>query len=262
MNVCVLLSGIADAKWPVPDLGRACDAAGIADEQPRILSPFDEAALEIALKLRDADPATKIAAVLVAPKSQDKLARAVAGFRPDQLVHLDAATLPLWDAARATGALLHALESLEVQADLILVGREFGDLDDGTLPIALAERLGRPFLGLVQQVLVADGALQLMREHGAGEQWVTLPPPVVATVTNDRRNRLRQPLLKNVMAAKRATIACVQPAGVPDTRTLELVSAALREAPARASACRMLAGTVAEQAADLARELDARRRAA
>lgn len=261
MNIIVFIAGIADPKWPVPDLRQASDQGGIRDEQPRVLSPFDEAALEIALKLRDADAQTRITAAVVAPGASERLVRTVAGFRPDQLFHVDAASLPLWDPARSIGAFEEILGRAGQPADLVLMGREFGDLDDGTLPIALAEQLGMRFAALIQQVVAGDGELQLMREHGAGELWVTLSPAVLATVTNDRRNRLRQPLLKNVMAAKRATIAATTPRASPNAPGLALASATRPEPPPRQADCRMLVGSIEDQAAQLAGELDARRRA-
>jgi electron transfer flavoprotein beta subunit len=261
MNIILFIAGIADPKWPVPNLAQASDESGIRDEQATVLSPFDEAALEIALKLRDADPQTRITLAVVAPDAGERLARTVAAFRPDQLFHVNAASLPLWDPVRSMADFKEVAARAGPPADLVLMGREFGDLDDGTLPVALAEHLGMRFAGLVQQVVASDGELQLMREDGAGEQWLTLRPAVFATVTNDRGNRLRHPLLKNVMAAKRAPIASIVPGSAPHSSSLVLTAATRHEPPARTVACRMLDGPVEIQAALLADELDARRRA-
>lgn len=261
MNIVVFIAGIADAKWPVPDLAQASDQSGIREKQLRVLSPFDEAALEIALKLRDADAQTRLTFAVVAPDSSEQLVRTVAAFRPDQLVHVDATSLSLWDTVRSMAVFEEIIGWAEAPPDLVLMGREFGDLDDGTLPIALAEQLGMRFASLIQQVVASDGELQVMREYGAGEQWVTLRPTVFATVTNDRRNRLRHPLLKNVMAAKRAMIASTVPRASPHPPGLILTAATPAEPPARQAACRMLNGPIESQAAQLADELDALRRA-
>ena len=59
MNVLVLLSGIADPKWQLPEPVTETSLRTQRASYP-LLSPFDEAALEVALKLRDADEATKI----------------------------------------------------------------------------------------------------------------------------------------------------------------------------------------------------------
>ena len=59
MKVAVLIAGVQDPKWPVTPSGALGEEQG---DQHRIMSPFDEAALEIALRLRDADPAVQIMA--------------------------------------------------------------------------------------------------------------------------------------------------------------------------------------------------------
>lgn len=223
MNVAVLIAGIADPKWPL-------DAP-----QPRIFSPFDESALEVALKLRDADPATTIA-VLVA--GDEALGRSAASYRPDHVRRVAIAPHVEWDFRAQALAWKSLLAQLPVAPDLVVVGRELGDRDDGTLPPCLAEALGWPFAALVQQLRATPAGLELMRERGSVEEIIERAPPVVASITNDRRNKLRHPLMKNVMAARRATIEAL----APEAASARVVLEALDSAPKapRASQCRML----------------------
>jgi len=77
MNVLVLISGIADPKWPLPPQPDAT-ALQIHASRYAVMSPFDEAALELALKLRDADPSVAITAVVAGGEA---LARKTAEWR-------------------------------------------------------------------------------------------------------------------------------------------------------------------------------------
>jgi electron transfer flavoprotein beta subunit len=251
MNVLVLLSGIADPKWPLPASLDAPALANARADHP-LLSPFDEAALQLALKLRDADPAVRITAGVVTGSRIDALLRSVASFRLDRTLALDTSGLPAWDAAALAKAVAAGVRQLDPPVQLVLVGREFGDADDGTAPAAIAEALGMAYASLVLAI-AADGAgVELVRQQGAGQERWGMPLPVVISVTNDARNKLRHPLLKNVMAAKKMSfdLADLPSAGVVSHVQLQALDVA--KPAVRATRCRMLAGDVPAQAAALA----------
>jgi electron transfer flavoprotein beta subunit len=238
VNVTVLLAGIADPKWPL-------DGA-----HPRILSPFDESALEVALKLRDARPDTAITMLLAGAAEDDALARSIAAHRADALRRVVIPEASAWDLGLQARVWQSVLDALPAKPDLVLLGREFGDRDDGAFAPLLAETLGWTFVGLAQEARHAEGGFELMRERGTMEERIAVVSPAVASITNDRRNRLRHPLMKNVMAAKRAPIESV----VAPSGTARVVAASLSPAArvARAASCRMLAGSLEEQAGALA----------
>jgi len=237
MKIAVAIAGVLDPKWPI-DL----DGEGRPLVRPDrvIMSPFDESALEIALRLRDLDPAgTTISAVATA----EKIARSLAAFRIEDIALLD---LPFDSAcdARATAAALAV--ALDPQVDLVLTGREYGDCDDGAVPPLLARLLDRPFFGRVQDV---KGASALLREGAAEEEAVALDTPLLCSVTNDRRNRLRKPLMKNVMMARTATLraAPAVTANIAPFDRLALIADARRPVQ-----CRMAIGSPQAIAAILA----------
>lgn len=242
MNILVLIAGVLDPKWPVVTDGTTLPAR-TADRV--VMSPFDEAALEIALTIRDADPTgTKIRAVVAGGSEADKLARGVVA-----LGVTDTSCLPLeaiWDQA----AVARALADVASDAGLILIGREFGDCDDGLVPAILAGLLGRPFFARAQAV-TTESAVRLMRETGVEEEWLSIDTPVVASVTNDRRSRLRKPLMKNVMLARQAKIGLLPPAGRA-TPALQLANVGVRTASRRAVQCRIIDGSPFDQAQALA----------
>lgn len=241
MNIVVLIAGVLDPKWPIALTPGALPARQI---DRVIMSPFDEAALEVALRIRDAHPATAIRAFVPGGEAGAKLARAVAAFSV-----ADVSTMQLdspWDQA----SVANQLAQLCGEADLVLLGRKFGDLDDGLVPPLLAGLLGAKYFGRAQ-IVEAKNEVRLMRESGSYEEWIGFPDRMVASVTNDRRNRLRKPLMKNVMLARQASIGEAE-VSAPAPSGLE-VSDVVELAGTRAmTACSMIGGSPEEQAHALA----------
>lgn len=246
MNVLVLVCGIADPKWPLP---AQPDGPSLQAHAARyaVMSPFDEAALELALKLRDADPAVTIAALVAGPET---LARKVAEWRLDAVQRFDAGALAAWDARGYAGALAAAARAATDAPALLLCGREFGDFDDGSVPALLARELGAEHVALGLAVQQRADALWASRQRGGVIENVRLRTPSLLSVTNDSHNRLRHPLLKNVMAARRLQIA-VQAAGA-GAATVALAAMQPYAPPPRSGRCRMIAGTPQQQADALA----------
>jgi electron transfer flavoprotein beta subunit len=204
MNILVLLAGVVDPKWSLQvDAGGTIGTATPNTE--RRLGPFDESALELALKLRDERPDTRIDVVVCGGPEVDPVARSAAAYRAHRVCRLDCDPAELWDTRRVCVALMSVIDAPGSAPDLVLIGREFGDCDDGALPPFLAEAWGWRFVGMVQAVGIADDMFVLRRERGPIDESVHVPAPVLASITNDKSNRLRHPLLKNVMAAKQAT---------------------------------------------------------
>ncbi|WP_327751611.1 hypothetical protein VVT58_01635 [Sphingobium sp. SJ10-10] len=241
MRIMVLIAGVLDPKWPVaPGPGGLPECSG----DRLLLSPFDAAALEMALRVRDAQPDVELSAIVAGGPECDKLARAVSAFHVADVSMLALATP--WDQAATARALAVAARG----ADLILIGREFGDCDDGLVPPMLAAILGLPFFGRVQMVEAAPH-LRLMREVGAREEWLPVTEPIVASATNDRRTRLRKPLMKNVVQARQAQIERREAFAVGATG-LQLAGSSELAGARSPTNCLMIAGTVQEQARALA----------
>lgn len=241
MKVAVLIAGVHDPKWPVTPSAALGEEAG---DQHRIMSPFDEAALEMALRLRDADPAVQIAAIVGGGAAGIKVARTVAALNV-----ADVGTLALdrpWDQVATARALAGFCED----ADLILIGREYGDFDDGLVPSLLAGVLALPFFGRAQTI-ETQGGVRLMRERGSSIERLACTGRLVASVTNDRRTRLRKPLMKNVMQARQAVIAEASATGEPSP-ALVLHELSQRTSGRERTNCTLYAGTAAEQARALA----------
>lgn len=232
MKIVVLIAGVHDPKWPITSVGGQLPKA---DVDRQIMSPFDEAALETALRVRDANPEAMLHIFVSSPK----IARAVAAFNL-----ADVSTVEFdrpWDQTGVASKLAQLCDG----ADLILIGREFGDFDDGLIPPMLAAKLGVGFFGRAQ-VIEAKNGLRVMREAGGFEERHTVSGPLVVSVTNDRRTRLRKPLMKNVMMARQATIGSVAVSPVLAS-CLQLLGASERTSSRAATTCEMIQGTSEQQ---------------
>ena len=263
MHVAVVLCGVADPRRPLarPATGKWLDLVA-APTTPFKLSPFDEAALEVALKLRDRDPSVRVTALVTDGAGDVALMRTVAAFRPDFVAGIptpaDRRADPDW-LSQAIPAALNGIAAPPV--DLWLMGREQGDLDDGVAPAFIAERWGLPFVGLALAVQRAGHAWQCDRIFGNQVQTIRVPGPLVASVTNDRGNRLRHPLMKNVALARQQKIDMLTPGdaamrtacGTPVTGRISRVALEPLESGRKTDTpCRMLEGSIPEQAQALA----------
>jgi electron transfer flavoprotein beta subunit len=245
MDILLVVAGILDPKWPLPRLDGQSLPARASDKM--ILSPFEEAALELALRLRDSNPEIKISA-LVCGAETEKLAFAIGSYRIENVTRLAFDFARFWDTPALAAALAEHIKK-DSAHDLIFLGREVGDCDDGLLAPLLAAQLDRRFFGLAQDVRTgADAAL--MRERAGFAEWTPCASGLVVSVTNDRRNRLRRPLMKNVQEAKRRAGALAEAATpVADAR---IVAVSERASARRKMPCRMLSGALEAQVAELA----------
>lgn len=243
MEIAVLITGVADPKWPLPQ-EFTLDALQAHASRHAALSPFDEAALELALKLRDQDPAARISALVA---GDDALARRVAGWRTDTVCSLDLECVQRWNGAALAAAFAQALAALCPDAQLVLVGRELGDWDEGTAAAALAHEAGLPHAPLALAIEPRADGLWALRQSSGGLERVHLPQRALLSVTNDPNNRLRHPLMKNVMLAKKASIP-VWRAQASDRAPIALDGIRSVAPPMRSSQCVWLEGSAQQQA--------------
>lgn len=255
MHVLILLAGVADPKKPLerPASGDWKDILA-APTTPFKLSPFDEAALELGLKLRDSDPTVRLTALVTHGARDVALLRAVASYRLDRV-----AGLPPPAGLRADPQWLaeHALEVVRNAAapvDLILTGREHGDLDDGMTPAFLASKWQLPFAGLAQAVRPdGNGGWLAERVGRMAIETCKLSGPAMISVTNAKSNRLRHPLMKNVLLAKQQKFDILEPGHAPDAIRADTVTAHPPATAARGSRpCEILQGSLQDQARTLA----------
>jgi electron transfer flavoprotein beta subunit len=206
MNIGVLLCGILDPKWPLPQDDECLLRHAALDTIPRKLSPFDEAALEVALTLRDAVPGSTLAAYMPEFAGAESLMRAVAAHKPERVAVLAVEPTTRWDATAFAQQVMACMPA-DVTETLWLIGREFGDLDDGAFSACAAHVAGVSLIAMAEALQIdAHGTLRAVRTRSDVTEFVRVPQACMVTITNAKSNRLRHPLMKNVMLAKKLPV--------------------------------------------------------
>ncbi|MFS0738156.1 electron transfer flavoprotein subunit beta/FixA family protein [Sphingomonas sp. 1P06PA] len=194
------------------------------------MNPFDEIAVEEAIRLKEKGVATEIVAVSIGvQKAQETLRTALAmGADRAILVQTDDEVEPL-----AVAKILKAVVD-EEQPGLVILGKQAIDDDSNQTGQMLAALTGRPQGTFASKVEVAGDSVTVTREVDGGLETVTLKTPAIVT-TDLRLNEPRYASLPNIMKAKSKPLANKTPAdyGVetaPRLKTLKVVEPAKRSA--------------------------------
>ena len=162
------------------------------------MNPFDEIAVEEAIRLKEAGKATEIVAVSIGPSQAQETIRTALAMGADRgiLVKVDEQVEPL-DVAK----LLKALVDAE-QPELVILGKQAIDGDANQTGQMLAALLGWSQGTFASKVELADGKARVTREVDGGLQTVELKLPAIVT-TDLRLNQPRYASLPNIMKAKK-----------------------------------------------------------
>ena len=186
------------------------------------MNPFDEIAVEEAIRLQEAGKGQEIVAVSIGTmQCQETLRTAMAmGVDRGILVHTDDEVQPL-----AVAKLLKALVDRE-QPGLVILGKQAIDDDSNQTGQMLAGLLGWPQGTFAAKIEIGDGTIEVRREVDGGLQILNLKLPAVVTA-DLRLNEPRYVKLPNIMKAKKKPLETITPAdlGVDITPRLKLVKA-------------------------------------
>ena len=165
------------------------------------MNPFDEIAIEEALRLREAGTATEVVAFSVGPQAAQETIRTALAMGADRgiLVKTDADVEPL-----GVAKLLKAVAD-EEKPDLIIVGKQAIDDDSNQTGQMLAALLGWAQGTFASEVNLESGTAKVTREVDGGLQTLDLKMPIVVT-TDLRLNEPRYASLPNIMKAKKKPI--------------------------------------------------------
>ena len=194
------------------------------------MNPFDEIAVEEAVRLKEAATASEIIAVSIGPeKAQDQLRQALAmGADRAILIKTDAEVEPL-----GVAKLLKAVVEAE-SPGIVIMGKQAIDDDSNQTGQMLAALLGWAQGAFASKVEKAGDKLNVTREVDGGLQTVSLSLPAVVT-TDLRLNEPRYASLPNIMKAKKKPLDAKTPEdfGVdiaPRLQTLKVTEPAKRTA--------------------------------
>ncbi|MEJ5358907.1 MAG: electron transfer flavoprotein subunit beta/FixA family protein [Desulfobacterales bacterium] len=255
MNVVVLVKQVPDTESLVQI---AADGVSIRKEDVKwVMNPYDELAVEEALRIREAKGGTVTVVSLGGARVQETIRTALA-MGADKGVHIQDPAAEGGDALATARILAAALKSIPF--DLILCGQRGVDEDNGQVGPAVAERLGIPHLALVVKLELLDGRVRGHRLVEGGTVVVEAPLPALIT-TQRGLNEPRYASLPGIMKAKKKPLEVktladlgVDPATVGAAGRKILVQA-LKLPPTR-KAVRMISGETPEAvAAELVRVL-------
>jgi electron transfer flavoprotein beta subunit len=165
------------------------------------MNPFDEIAIEEAIRLKEAGKATEIIAASIGPQQASETIRTALAMGADRgiLVKTDGPVEPL-----AVAKILKAIADAE-QPGLIILGKQAIDDDCNQTGQMLAALLGWPQGTFASKVVLDGDVLMVTREVDGGSQTVKLKMPAIVT-TDLRLNEPRYASLPNIMKAKKKPI--------------------------------------------------------
>lgn len=166
-----------------------------------VMNPYDEYAVEEALKLQESADAETVVICPGTERAEEVLRSAIAmGVQSAIRVNVSE---PVWDGLATAKLLAETLKTTDF--DLLILGKEV--IDDGTQHLGpmLGELLDMPCISLITKLEVADGKVTAERETGEGVEVIEASTPCILTAQKGL-NEPRYPSLRGKMTAKKAVI--------------------------------------------------------
>jgi len=253
MNMIVCVKQIPDPEAPPASfkIDPAANKVVLPSGVSPVISPFDEQAVEAALRIKDT-LGGKITTISLGNNLLREVVKKPLSMGGDELILLEDEAFVDGDSWSTAYALAMAIKKLG-DYDLIFCGRQAGDWDAGQVGSGIAEILGLPNVTLAQKIDITDGKARVERVTADGYEVVEVSLPALITVSNEL-GEPRYPTIKGIMAAKKKEVVVWKPAdiGVDPAQ----VGAAGRHTklaklfqPVREGKCEVIEGETPEEAA-------------
>ena len=207
------------------------DGSGVETANVKMsMNPFDEIAVEEAVRLKEKGTATETIAVTFGPTQAQETLRTAMAMGIDRAIYV-----PIEGDIQAfavAGALKKIIE--KEKPDLVIMGKQAIDGDSGQTGGILAAMLGWGQGTFASKMEVADGAVKVTREVDGGLETLALKLPALVT-TDLRLNEPRYATLPNIMKAKKKPIETIAPADLGIDLSPRLVTLKVEE-PAKRKA--------------------------
>ena len=253
MKIVVCVKQVPDTETRVK-IAASGSAISEADVANWIVSPYDEFAIEEALKIKEAKGG-EVVLVSVGPERAQAALRTGLAMGADSAIHVKDTSLEGTDTL-GTARVLAAAVSTLAPFDLVLCGQQGVGGDNSQVPGMLAELLDLPQVTVAVKIEVGDGKATIEREiEGGRETWETPLPAVVSAQKG--LNEPRYASLKGIMAAKKKPLQAFDLAGLgldPSSVAPKVKVTGMALPPAR-PAVRMIEGDPDTQAKELLRLL-------
>ena len=249
--VCVKQVPDTETRVKVAPSGNAISETDVANWIP---SPYDEFAIEEAIRIKEAKGG-EVVLVTVGPERAQAALRTGLAMGADSAVHVKDAALDGADTLGTARALAAAVRTL-APFDLVLCGQQGIGGDNSQIPGMLAELLDLPQVTVAVKIELGDGRAVVEREADGGrETWETPLPAVVSAQKG--LNEPRYASLKGLMAAKKKPIQAVDLAGLglDAAAVAPRVTVSALELPPARPPVKMIEGDPATQASELIRLL-------
>jgi electron transfer flavoprotein beta subunit len=253
MKIVVCVKQVPDTETRVK-VAPSGDAISETDVANWIPSPYDEFAIEEAIRIKEAKGG-EVVLVTVGPERAQAALRTGLAMGADAAVHVKDASLDATDTLGTARALAAAILTL-APFDLVLCGQQGVGGDHSQVPAMLAELLDLPQVTVAVKIEIGDGKATVEREvDGGRETWETALPAVISAQKG--LNEPRYASLKGIMAAKKKPVQVLDAAGLglDAAAVAPMVGVVAVELPPGRPAVRMIEGDPAAQAKELIRLL-------
>ena len=247
--VCVKQVPDTEARIKIAPHGKAIGESDLN----WVVSPYDEYAIEEALKIKEAKGG-EVVLISVGPDRAQSALRNGLAMGADSAIHMKDPLFDTLDAHGTAWALAAAIKPLG--PDLVLAGQQGVGTDNSQVPGMLAEILDLPQVTMAVKIEITEAKATVQREvEGATETWETTLPAVLSAQKG--LNEPRYASLKGIMAAKKKPIQVMDAAAAglkaedlaPKTRIVSM------ELPPARSAVKMIEGDADTQVKELLRVL-------
>jgi electron transfer flavoprotein beta subunit len=178
-----------------------------------VINPYDEQAVEAALRIKDKDKAAhKITIIALGNNLIRDVVKKPLSMGADELILLEDPAFDGGDSYSVAAALAAAIKKVGA-FDLIFCGRQESEWDDGQVGSGIAEILGIPSVTVAKKVEVADGKVNVERVTADGFQVLSCSMPALITVSNEL-GEARYATLKGIMAASKKQPIVWKPADI------------------------------------------------
>ncbi len=253
MNMIVCCKQVIDPEAPPASFKVDASANKVVPPPgvPPVISPFDENAVEAALKIKDAKGG-KITVLTLGTNLLRDVVKKPLSMGADELILLEDEAYVGGDSWSTAYALAMAIKKIG-QYDLIFCGRQAADWDAGQVGSGIAEILGLPSVTLAKKIESVDGKVKVERVLADGYEVIEVSLPALITVSNEL-GEPRYPTIKGIMAAKRKEPVIWKPADI-GIEPSQLGAAGRRAKllklfqPVREGKCEIIEGETLEEAA-------------
>jgi electron transfer flavoprotein beta subunit len=205
MKLVVCMKQVLDPEAPVssfqvdPEAKRVIQPKGV----PPVLNPFDENALEAALKIKDSQNA-EITVISMGRNLARPVLRKSLAVGADELILLEDDEFEDLDSYSTAYILVAAINKMG-EYDLILCGRQAADTDAGQVGSGVAEILKIPSVTVASKIELSNGKVRVERVISDGYEVIEVPMPALVTASNEI-GELRTATVKEIMAVQKKPI--------------------------------------------------------